>query len=446
MLLPIEIVVGGGGPYDPAAGTTDCLIPSIRGMVIWIEKTGYGTYDYSKYSLLSDGGFRLTDTTFSINERWVVHPTGMAYGTEATSYTNGFNQAQVMSSLFGRLGWHQPVQAGSPVINSTNLLSKSGRKFNDGSFHAYVTVKNIKSVIEDAKASDTDLNSMLESIQRAAILRSLTSVFNRNEFISQSLLFNPWNANREKVESTTDFVGIEIYIPAVPDKAVQIDNVSIYLDSDKTFNLYLYNSNRKTPLWTGSVTVQANQQTLVNLSDIILTHMGGSLHGGTYYFGYYQSDLGSARAYNMTNKTQQHNQFFRWRFMESVKTTGEYDFDREEISYSNTNYGLNVHLSAFVDHSWQIVRKAQLFDNVIGMQVAAQVLEMIIYSSSASNGVERRLKETLPAALLMQDVTGISQISNVPKIQGLRESIELEYQRLRDAFYGKPEAISLPVC
>lgn len=445
MFKPFEIVVGRGEQYDPAPNTTDCNIPVIKGMVIWVEKIGYGQYDYNKYSVLSAGGFRLTDTTFTSGERFAVHVEGMAYGTAASSYTNGFNLAQVMSALFGRIGWVQPDAADSPVINSTNLLSKSGRKFNDGSFHAVVTVRNIKSNMEEAKASDNHLNTYLETLQRAAIMKSLANVFNRPEYLSQGLLYNTFSFNRELVTSGNDFVGIEIYLPPATDKAVQIDNVSILLDSDKTFNLYLYNSHKKLPVWVGEVSVVANEQTVVNLSDIVLTHMGGANHGGVFYFGYYQSDLGAAKAYNHSYKQEDHEHFFRWRFMESDKAASEYDFDRTNIRYSNNSYGLNVHLSAFVDHSWQVAQKAALFDNVVGLQLSHQVLEMVVYAKR-SNSDNRDLKDMLPSALLMADVRGISQISNVPKIQSLREMIELEEARLRDSFYGKPKPMSVSLC
>lgn len=445
MLKPLEIVVGGSGPYDPAANTTDCNIPSLKGNVIWIEKTGYGHYDYAKYLVLSNGGFRLTDTTFTAGERFVVHPVGMAYDTDATSYSNGFNVAQVMSAMFGRVGWLQPTEVGAPVVNSANLLSKSGRKFNDGSFHAAVTIRNIKSIMEEAKASDVALNATLESLQRAAIMRSLTTVFNRQEYTNQGLLYRTNSYNRDLVSNSGSFVGVEFFLPEVVHQSMQIDTVSILLNESKTFNLYLFHAHRKTPVWVGEVSVVADQETHINLSDLIINCMGPTNHSGLFYFGYFQDDLGSAKAYDHNNKYENHGQFMRWRFFDSQKLAGEYDFDRANVSHSSTCYGINLHLSTFRDHTWQTVQKAFLFDNLVGMQLSVQVMESLIYSKRL-NGDASQLKDTLPAALLMQDVTGISQISNVPKIQGLRETIELEAARIRNAVYGKPEPISVSIC
>lgn len=446
MLKPIEIVVGGGGPNDPAANTTDCVIPSLQGEVIWIEKIGYGTYDYDKYTTLSNGGFRLIGTTFSAGERFYVHRTGVSYGTNATSYTNGFDLGQVMNTLFGRIGWKQPY-IGTPVLSGMNLVSKSGRFFNDGSFHAALTVANIKSTYENGKANDGDINTYLETFQRGAIMRTLTKVFNRPEYISQGLLFSPlpWGNKREVVESTTDFVGIEFYLPPLVDKAVRIDQFSIYLNQTKTFTMYLYNTLLADPIATVEVNAQANTQVLVNVSDLVMSHNGPLNQGGCFYFGYYQSDLGTARAYNTPNKSQDHSQFFRWRFMESNKISGTYDFNREEIGYSSLNYGLNVHVTAFVDHTQQARMQASLFDNAVGLQAAAMVLEMLTYGSS-SNSTERKMRESIPAAMLLQDIAGIQHVRNVPTLAGLMELCEIEFTRLRDAFYGKPEAVSMSLC
>src|SRR6478735_10816396 len=124
MNKPVEIVVGRGHDYDPVAGTTDCLMPLYAGQSFWLEKTGYGTYDYNKYQALSGGGFRLlgAGNIFVDGERFYVHFTGLSYGTDETSYTNGFDHNKVINALFGRIGWRE----GDIDLSTLNELSKSG--------------------------------------------------------------------------------------------------------------------------------------------------------------------------------------------------------------------------------------------------------------------------------------------------------------------------------
>jgi len=445
VIKPVEIIVGRGGPYDPIAGTTECPMPAFAGQQLWVEKTGYGPYDYDKYQERSGGGWKLTGAgnTFVINERWFVHFTGLSYGTGQTSYTNGFNYSQVISALFGRVGWRQPTITESPALSSVNTTSKGGRYYQD--FHTLITVANLKSVIEEVAATDSSLNTYLEAIQRGIILQCVNGVFNEPEYLSQKLLFNRhWSVNDQLVNNSGYFVGVQFRVPPTPDIAVQIDSVALYFDSVVTFNLYIYNDAVKAPLAVIEVTTVANSQTLVNLSDVILNYIGGANLGGSFYIGYYQDDIGSAKAY-----WEQGCEFVResygWTFIEADRKPAEYDFNRQNIRRTSVNYGLNLHVSTFQDHTWQIVKKAGLFDNVIGLQMAAQMVEKIVYSTR-SNGTERILKEAAAQINAQLDLNGVAAISDSPHTTGLKKQISQELARLKESFFPKPKAQSVSLC
>jgi hypothetical protein len=444
---PIDIVVGRGGPYDPVVGATDCPMPAFAGQQLWIEKIGYGTYDYDKYQELSGGGFRLlgVGNTFVADEKWVVHFTGLSYGTGQTSYTNGFNFSQVISALFGRVGWKQPSIAGSPVLSSVNTTSKGGRYFNSNGFHALVTVQNIKNVMEEINASDSSLNAYLEALQRAVILRALNGVFDEPEYITQQLLYNSaWTRNDQPITNAGKFVGVEIRVPPTPGIAVQIDSVALYFDSDATFNLYVFNDSKKAPLTVIEVTTIANSQTVINLPDIVLNHIGGSNLSGGFYIGYFQDDIGGAKAI-WEQGCPQFKASYYWSFIESDKKAGEYDFNRGQIGRNNISYGINLHVSTFRDHTWQIVKKAFLFDNVIGLQMAACVIEEILYSTRSNSG-ERILKDAAQVNASI-DLTGVAPISDGPaNTIGLRKKIDQELARLKKSFFPKPKSQTINLC
>jgi hypothetical protein len=113
MSKPIYILVGGNGPYDPAAGTTDVLMPSLKGLDFYVEAPGYGPIPYEDYSSLSAGGFRLVRTFIDGDVYW-IHITGLIYANDTTgNYTNGFDFNKVVTALFGRIGWMQ--SPASPV-------------------------------------------------------------------------------------------------------------------------------------------------------------------------------------------------------------------------------------------------------------------------------------------------------------------------------------------
>jgi hypothetical protein len=443
MIKPVEIVVGRGGPYDPVAGTSECPMGAFAGQQTWVEKTGYGPYDYDKWQERSGGGFNLIGATFQANERFYVHLTGLSYGTGQTSYSNGFNYSQVISALFGRVGWRQPTITGSPTLSSVNTTSKGGRYYQD--FHTLNSIANIKSVIEEVAATDSSLNTYLEQIQRGIILQCVNGVFNEPEYLSQKLLFNrSWSVNDQLVNNSGYFVGVQVRVPPTPDIAVQIDSVALYFDSAVTFNLYVFNDAKKAALAVIEVTTVANSQTLINLSDIVLNYIGGSNLGGTFYIGYFQDDIGSAKAY-WEQGCEYGRDCYGWSFMEANRKPAEYDFDRQNIRRNNVNYGLNLHVSTFRDHTWQIVKKAALFDNVIGLQMAAQMVEKIIYSTR-SNGTERILKDVANQINAQFDLNGVAPINDSPRTTGLKKQITQELARLKESFFPKPKSQSVSLC
>src|ERR1044072_7699018 len=428
MNKPVEIVVGRGQDYDPVAGTTECPMPLYAGQDLWVEKTGYGTYDYNKYQTLSGGGFRLVGAgnTFVNCERFYVHFTGLSYSTDQTSYTNGFDYAKVMNALFGRIGWTE----GGIDLTTLNELSKSGRHFDE--FHSLVTVDNVNDTMPNP---DADLNAYLTALQRGVIMRALNGVLKSPEYISQKILFNRlWPSNDTPITNRDQFVGL-LFKPAPKvDLGNQIDALTLYFDSDVTFNMYLYHETVMQPLAVVQVSAVANTQTVVALSDFILNYINSNSMGGVFYFGYYQSDLGGAKAYqeqysDLTCDT------YSWSFMESDKTA-DYSFNRRQVRLTNVNFGLNFHVSTFRDHTQQIVKKAPLFDNLIGLQMAAQVVEQIVYTPR-SNGRERVLKEGMELAAQL-DLNGVAPINDSPYKPGLKGELAKEYKAVYKAFLPCP--------
>jgi len=440
MIKPVDIVVGRGGVFDPVAGTTDCPMPQFAGQQIYVEKTGYGTYDYDKWQLLSGGGFRLLGgNVFVEGERFFVHVTGVSYGTETTGYTNGFNLSRVIAALFGRVGWRQPTIANSPTITGANLISKSGRVFQD--FHTLVTVANIKKVMEEVAANDAALNAYLEAVQRGILMQCVNSVFKFPEYISRGILFNTeWNNNDTLVENKGKFVGIMLRVPPRPDISVQIDSVALYFDADVTFNLYVYNDRVKAPLAVIEVSATAGSQTQVSLTDVVLNHIGAANMGGTFYIGYYQDDIGQARAFYENSDCPRADQY-AWSFMDSDRIPNEYNFDRRRVRLGNVNYGLNAHVSTFYDHTGDIVANAALFDNAIGLQMAAQMVEKILYSTR-SNGTERILKEMSEQGFAQLDLNGVVPTADGPGYTGtgLKAQIAKEFKTIQKSFNRRPKS------
>lgn len=445
MQKPIEITVGGAGPYDPAAGQADCLIPTLRGQDLVIshrtaDQASGGFLKTGEFTLLSAGGFRL-GVNFVAGDLYFVFEGGVVYASGSTNWTNGFNYSQVVNALFGRIGWRQETIDGAPVANGANATSRSGRYFQD--FHAVASLNVVKKILDDAGASDLEINAWLDSFQRSVILQALNGVLNEPERLELGLDFVRYGEQIDRaIISGNSFVGRRITPAALADVAIQLDSVSLYFDTDITFPLYLYQEGRKAPLWTDNVTAIAHEKTVVNLPDLVLGFLSANHFGGAYYFGYYQSDLGAVKAIDESRMVSPCACLWRVEFIESDKVGGD-AFNRQVIKGSPWSHGLNIQLTAFRDWTAGITKNPGLFDELLGLQMAAQILERALFSIR-SNPTERILKDQL-LTLGISDLTGTTP--GVPEAAvtiGLREMIRREVLRVKKSFYPRPRGINYP--
>lgn len=444
MSKPIFIKVGGSGPYDPAAGTTDCDIPIWAGVDGWVEAAGYGTLPPTAYTIKSTGGFRLVGSTFRLDDEYNFHPVGVQIQSASGSYSNGYNTAAVLSALFGRRGWAQTEVSGEVTLNTNNLICRSGRYFNNGHGHALTTLKNIQDVMENPDADESQINAFLESLQRGAILQSLNSVFNEPEYICEAAAYSNETAyDSNKVDNTGKFVGLEIECPGKAGLAVKIESISLWLDSAVTIPIYLYHSTKRAPIWSGSITTIANTETVAYLTDVVISHFGQANIGGKFYLGYYQSDLGSAKAIRPNCFEDAENVPFDVDFIESPIVSG--NFDRSLISESGAPHGLNARLSVFRDHTQNIVGRAGLYDNLIGLTMDAKVIELILFSTRL-NGTDSILKNNVMQALGSMALDGVAPVPDSPVIVGIKKQIAQEAARIKSSFQKKSPAAVVNLC
>ncbi|HEY4112192.1 hypothetical protein [Puia sp.] len=440
MRKPILITVGGGGPFDPAPNATDCIVPSLVGQDCWIEKTGYGTYPYDGYQVLSAGGFRLVGgTTFNAGETWYIHQSDLAYGSAGGNRTNGFNLSAIMALLLNRIGWRQSTIPKYAILDSNNQISISLRYFND--FHALCTVPNLRDCQDNPEISNADFNAYLQSLQRSAIARCLNSVFQEPDDLEHVLLYERNTRIEQAADNTGLFVGYEIKVGQSFDIAVQIDSVRLYFDQHVTFPLYLFKDGKRSPIWTSTVTATAFEATIVDFSDLVLNYIGPETKGAMFYFGYFQTDLGSARAIREQVEGWNKTLCFCAGAI-TAPQTGPLLFNSSLRYITNVPYGLNLEMSSFRDHTAMITKRANVFDNAVGLQMVYNVLEQILYSTR-SNDKERILKEGFGSAGVMLELKGAIPASDVAKTTGLSQKIETEIARLQKTFFPKPKGQTL---
>jgi hypothetical protein len=437
MLQPFQITVGGGDLYDPAPGGSTISIPFLAGFRFYIESTGVGTWKEVNWSRRNDGGFNLLNGfSFSLNDVFTVHVTGgFAVTTVEGSYTNGYNLEKVMAALFARLGWKQPDKAGSPAIDAVNALSNSGRYFNDGSFHALVTIDNIKACMEEAGATDLNLNSYLTTLQQSIILRALNAVFDGPERIEEVKLFERYGYNDQDIANDLKFVGYEINVANARDVAVQLDAIHLYTTTGTSVQLYLFKDGVKDPVWTESFNAGvARATTEFQVNDVILTT-------GRYWLGYFQDDLIDGNQ-GIWEQVECWNKSFMFSAKPVIMDTADHQIDIENRSYPNQTFGLNLELSSFRDNTRQIIRKANMFDELIGLSMASVVMEQVIYAVR-SNATERILKDQVEKMGLQLELNGQVPLSEGPKIFSFKQRIDREARKVKELFYPKQKSVTV---
>lgn len=431
MAKPIEIVVGSVG--GPVAGQSTWATSQFAGLAGYLERQGEGTLQQSVYTVDQDGITLMGGAQFQADEVYFFHPTNVALVTDSGNYTNGFDYNRVMAAMVGRIGFKQvPV---SPVLNSANQISRSGRYFQD--FHSLVSLPNIEATMPDGSVFDAHL----EGLQRAAILRILNRVFKEREYYENTMVYEREQEDADEVAGTGQFTGMEIKVAKDGKSLVQVNSVVLNFNQDVIFTLYLFKDGKKSPVWQQEVSAVAYEATVVSLDNCIL---GGLLpnKGNRYYLGYFQSDLGTAKALAEDGDRNRSLMFSACPFYSNA--TGP-DFDREHISYPGDYYGFNAEISSFRDHTATIVSRPNVFDEAVGLQMAYMVIEQILYAVR-SNSTERILKDEIARVGAQLELNGYAPVSDMQKVEGIAQRIDKEIARVNKSLFPNPKIQTVTIC
>lgn len=428
MSAPVQITVGGSGPYDPAPGSTSWINPDYAGITGWLEKEGLGTMRTGTYTVRLSGGIDLVGNIFAGGEVYFFHPSGIDLQQSPTGYTNGFNYAYLVNKLFGRIGWRQPTIAGSPVLSQLNTTSQSGRYFTQ--FHPMCTVANIQSTMEDPLAGDVAVNDYLQDLQTAAIFTLLNGVLSTPQLVDSTMLFERSIRNDIPLQNFGKFCGYRIRV-APGEYTVQLSKVSFIFSGNASFNFYVFHDMRKAPIFTQAVTVTGGDQMPIELNNCILKYADDDVQGGIYYAGYFQNDIGAVQAYDEFVSKWNSSKAFGYTGFEAVQT-GAADFNRINVPYAFKTYGMNLEIQSYRDFTNKVIRNAGLFDEALGLMVAILALEVMAYSTR-SNKNQRITKEL--ASQIYIDVNNSESAGHFnPYVAGLKVKLDREMNRIRDTF------------
>ena len=348
---------------------------------------------------------------------------------EAVTVTNGFNFNQVYNALRKRIGWQ-----------SMGDTTASGRYFED--FHTLCDTNILLDIQPNSTiktTSDPLFATYLENKTRSVVLEAVNAIYCDKQIIDRTRLcfYRPdVMLVPQPVNNTDKFVGIKMTM-AAGDFAVRFNSIELFFDKDVTFPIYLYNDMNLPPVYKMTVTAQAYNQVIVDLqNNAILNYLTpNNTKGGIRYFGYYQKDLGSARAiyYNIA-----YNQFHGcrlWAYSAPTYTDqqGNLNFQRNNIGANNLTYGLNLEVSSYVDSTNNIVANQHLLDEVIGNLMAVRVIKDIIYGYR-SNGKTRVVQGNEQLGELYAQLNGIKAGEDIPYVMGLQDILSRAIMTAKKTF------------
>lgn len=347
------------------------------------------------------------------------------------SLSNGFDIDAVYTALKERVKW-----------KSLGYASQSMRYFED--FHTLCTTEILRDLQPNATITDDSMALYLNDLARTAIFETVNAIYNAPAIIDPAKLCfyrGDWVLYPQPVANTGQFVGLKMIV-AKGDYAIRFNSLELFFDKDCTFNMYLYNDMVLPPIYTLSVSALAGQQATVYLSnDAILNYLTPNINkGGTVYWGYYQADVEAQGAHAMYYSIA--NEQFKpcriWAF--GAPQTGEGDnrnFQRNNIGSNNLTYGLNVEVTTFNDGTNNIVQNAHLFDEAIGLSVAAKVIEAIIFSYR-SNSTERNIQGLPSVETLYNELNLVRPSDDLPFSVGLKKQIERAIVQAKKSFQDNP--------
>lgn len=333
---------------------------------------------------------------------------------------------KIQAELLGCVGFKNPTISGYHIVDEDNASSASGLYFGDSS--SLVTIKNIKDCQEDANIGDEDFNLLLKDLQKSVALEVCNKIIEgKSDFIGSYNLFPFEKSFKNTIEPEGKFVGFCIE-PSNTNVALSIPFVELSFNAEKTFNVYLYHSNKpKAPIKTKEVTTVAGESVLFPLDWIIADDP--AYKGGSFFLGYFENDLDGAKAYKRDYETSILGVYTPYFSIEpaSLDCSGTTIDITTEEEKSDT-FGLSLIANVYNDYTELLLRNKNLLYQPIQLQMHEKVLNLIKYSPR-SNVDQRIAKESIDFELF-----GNSTL----KIDGVISKLNRSIDQVKKAMFYVP--------
>ena len=376
----------------------------------------------------------------------------------------------IRKKFINLLGWRNHYSPIEYEINEELTKSETGQYYQD--IHPLLTLDNIRSIapaFEDENKEEL-FSEWLKIKTEASILKAVETFYSTKladktirNILESKVLFDGAGRLTDVVRNTNSLVGFEI-IPVRADGAtLKIEKVGLQFNQNGKFTLYLFHSSSPEPIKTIEVDYTKNGGIQWIEAELYLPYISESTDaGGSWFLCYNQTELPEGMMAIEKNRdwskepcrSCSSSEYASWQawsqYLEvhpfKVPASDEVKmWDIEENLYTyTTNYGLNLKVTMECDLTDIIVEQRRSFQNVIGLQVAADMLREFAYNPNfrinrtqqnfsrnellyeldgdsqgyKKSGILYRLDKAMEA--LMIDTTGINRVCMPCKSNGIR--------------------------
>lgn len=285
--------------------------------------------------------------------------------------------------------------------------------------HPLLTVANIRAVVPEVPGAGADITEQLSvylvQLRTAAVAKVLTAFVTRKKLtgtaktvLADVPLTGQSGEYRRKVIKQGRFVGLALRGVVGKDVALSVTGLGTqFTERNPDFRLYLYHSSSQSPVATYDV--PRADTVYFEWTPVVIPLPPLSSGEGEYRLGYFEDDLvGQAvdLAHDFSTRpstggccSSDYQHFDKYAPLVQVRAfTAVADVDTDElpgegrVSYvSDSNFGLNLRLSAVCDLSDYFCRYKELFTEALQLQLAVDLLQAMA-NTVRNNGLEAKVR------------------------------------------------------
>jgi hypothetical protein len=346
-----------------------------------------------------------------------------------------FDLTKITTALTGLVGWDDSTNPSYAIVTAANKLSSSGRKYTD---NPLVKIEYLKDTQDYQAISDANFNTFLTGINNKAITTVVDSVMKEPDFIDRQLLYQYTNNKKNTETLINGFVGYRIKQCLEKNICIEISRCILEFEGTGTIKLLLFNTAKKTALYTKEVTITSSLQEVELNWKMDNT---SAFYKGDYYFGYLTKDVSIQpikRNYENANIKSVITYLDIWNIQAPNIETEEL-WDLEINEGSSDCFGLNMDISVYYDYTDSIIRNKNIFAKAIQLQ--GQILCLSQYLATLRSNINERLSKEMINKIVIEiegaDIEdGLKKVGLRRELAGEVNRLQKEVMRLYEGFYS----------